>query len=130
MGVCGSEHGPESRDRRAARGVGGRPLWNQAAVDYVRAWGATVEKCSVLANFSPQTFFTTDRLTTAKDRIDRAFFGQLQVPVSRDKLDLTLGFRFTGDEGAFCRIPTRGCLPPGDRRGVQSLLATHMRLAR
>jgi iron complex outermembrane receptor protein len=108
-------------------GVGGRPSWNQAAVDYVRSWGATVGD-PTLAIFQPLTFFTTDRLFRAEDT-DRAFFGQLTVGLI-DKLDLTLGFRFTEDDGGFgeylpadsFRPVTPGTVPPGDPYAVASVI--------
>ena len=72
-------------------GVGGRPLVNLAARDYVRAWGATVGN-SAVASFSPPTFVTTDRLLL-NEWNDRALFGELTIGL-RDKLDLIVGFRF------------------------------------
>ena len=72
-------------------GVGGRPLVNLAARNYVRAWGATVGN-SAVASFSPQTFVTTDRLLL-NEWNDRALFGELTIGL-RDKLDLIVGFRF------------------------------------
>jgi len=85
-------------------GVGGRPEWNIAAVDYVRSWGATVGNNS-LANFSPLTWLTADGLNRGQD-LDRAFFGELTIGLI-DKLDLTLGFRVTEDDGWVAQlIPT------------------------
>jgi iron complex outermembrane receptor protein len=100
-------------------GVGGRPQWNQAAVDYVRAWGATVGN-PAMANFVPLTFFTTDRLFGLEDT-DRAFFGQLTIGLV-DKVDLALGFRFTENDGSSSEyLPADsfrplepGTVPPGD----------------
>jgi outer membrane receptor protein involved in Fe transport len=77
-------------------GVGGRPLLNPAAVSYVNAWGRTVGN-PALANYFPFTFFTADRLFWGQD-IDRALFGQLTIGVT-EKLDITLGFRYTADDG-------------------------------
>ena len=73
-------------------GVGGRPLWNPAAVGYVQSWGATVGD-PALASFAPVTALTSDRLSFGEDT-DSAFFGQFKIGVT-DRLDLTLGFRFT-----------------------------------
>lgn len=79
-------------------GVGGRPLWNSAAVGYVRAWGATVGN-PAMANFFPLfTSLTSDRLFRGEDT-DRALFGQLTIGLL-ETLDLTLGFRYTGDDGS------------------------------
>jgi iron complex outermembrane recepter protein len=99
-------------------GVGGRPQLNQAAVGYVRAWGATVG--NALAAYFPFTFPTTDRLYGVQD-IDRAVFGQLQIDVTK-KLDVTVGFRFTNDDGGFAEyLPAEafrpmdvGVVPAGD----------------
>jgi iron complex outermembrane receptor protein len=78
-------------------GVDGRPQLNEAAVSYVRAWGATVGNRAA-ATFFPPTWVTTDRLFFEEDT-DRAFFGQLKIGLL-EKLDLTLGFRFTQDDGS------------------------------
>ena len=78
-------------------GVGGRPLLNPAAVAYVRDWGATVGNAGV-ATYVPTTFFTADRLLRTQDT-DRALFGQVKLGIT-EKLDLTVGFRFTDDDGA------------------------------
>jgi len=76
-------------------GVGGRPDLNIAALGYVRTWGGTVGNQAV-ANFVPLTFLTSDRLFNPHD-MDRAVFGELTIGL-RDRLDLTLGFRFTEDK--------------------------------
>ena len=52
---------------------------------------ATVGNAAV-ASFSPPTFLTTDRLFL-NEWSDRALFGELTIGL-RDKLDLTVGFRF------------------------------------
>jgi iron complex outermembrane receptor protein len=76
-------------------GLDGRPALNLDALNYVRAWGATVGDPTV-ANFFPPTFLTADRLFNAED-IDRAVFGEFVIGL-RDRLDLTVGFRFTEDK--------------------------------
>jgi iron complex outermembrane recepter protein len=109
-------------------GVDGRPLVNLAARDYVRAWGATVGN-STVATFMPETFLTHDRLSRAADT-DRAFFGQLTI-AALDKLDVTLGFRFTTDDGRFTeylpadafRSPVPGMETPGDAFAVASVIS-------
>ena len=110
-----------------APGVGGRPLWNPTAVDYVRAWGATVGNTAA-ATFSPVTHNTADRLFRSEDT-DRAVFGQLTVGLL-EKLDLTLGFRLTEDDGgggeylpadAF-RPLEPGAVPPGDPYAVAAVI--------
>lgn len=100
-------------------GVDGRPLWNAAAVGYVRSWGATVGLAG-LANYSPLTFATAD-LLNAREETERAFFGQLAIGL-RPKLDLTLGFRLATNDGRFgqylpaaaFRPPKPGTVAPGD----------------
>jgi iron complex outermembrane receptor protein len=108
-------------------GAGGRPLWNQLAVDYVRAWGATAGNAAA-ATFSPNTHLTADRLFRLADT-DRAFFGQLAIGLA-PKLDLTLGFRFTQDDGssgeylpadAF-RPLEPGAVPLGDPYAVATVI--------
>jgi len=100
-------------------GVGGRPLWNTAALDYARAWGTTLGNSDV-ASYEPLTWATTDRLEAQKD-IDRALFGQLTIGLT-DTLDLALGFRFTAGDGSFAEyVPAEAFRPlepgttaPGD----------------
>jgi iron complex outermembrane receptor protein len=75
-------------------GVGGRPLVSLPARDYVRTWGATVGNPAV-ANFVPLTFVTSDRLRRGEDS-EGALFGELTIGLV-DRLDLTVGFRFTED---------------------------------
>ena len=63
---------------------------------------------------------TADRLFY-NDDTDRAFFGQFKIGLL-DRVDLTLGFRFTGDDGATAeylpadafRLPEPGTIPAGD----------------
>jgi len=94
---------------------------------YVRSWGATVGNPAV-ANFFPLTFITSDQLFHAQD-IDRAFFGELTFGLT-DRLDLTFGFRFTGDDGSFSehlpagafRPAAPGTLPVGDPYAPAALL--------
>jgi iron complex outermembrane receptor protein len=110
-------------------GVDGRPLWNLPAVNYVRSWGATVGNPAI-ANFLPFfTSFTTDRLFRGEDT-DRALFGQVTIGLL-EKLDLTLGFRFTEDDGsggeylpaeAFRPLEAGG-IPPGDPFAVASVIS-------
>lgn len=113
-------------------GVGGRPLLNPAAVGYVRSWGATVGNPAVAA-FFPLTFQTTDRLSFTED-IDRAFFGQFKIAAT-DRLDVTLGFRFTADDAvsteylpaeAFRPVEPAG-ISPGDPYAPASLIADLVR---
>jgi iron complex outermembrane receptor protein len=96
-------------------GVGGRPLWNPAAVGYVQSWGATVGN-PALAGFAPATFLTSDRLYFGEDT-DRAFFGQFKVGVT-DRLDLTLGFRFTSDDAATTEYVPAEAFRPVEPGGV------------
>jgi outer membrane receptor protein involved in Fe transport len=104
-------------------GVGGRPAWNTAAVNYVRAWGATVG--NAVASYQPQTFRTTDVLTY-NERTEQAVFGELTIGVL-ERLDVTLGFRYTGDDtGSFVEyVPVDALRPlePGTM-GVGDLYAT------
>jgi iron complex outermembrane receptor protein len=110
-------------------GVGGRPQWNQAAVNYVRSWGATVGNGAV-AGFFPQTALTTDYLF--QDRLtERAFFGQLTIGLL-DRLDLTLGFRVSENDGgsgfyfpadALRRLEP-GTMPVGDPHAVASVIGS------
>ena len=96
-------------------GVGGRPLVNLAARDYVRAWGATVGNPAV-ANFNPPTFLTVDRLFR-NQWSDRALFGELTIGL-RDRLDLSLGFRFAQDDSSSTEyLPADGFRPaaPGTK---------------
>jgi iron complex outermembrane receptor protein len=90
-------------------GVGGRPVWNTAAVDYVHAWGATVGD-PTLAGFVPSTSVTADLLEEQED-IDRAFFGQLTwAPL--DALEVTLGFRLASADGRYTRyVPAEAFRP-------------------
>jgi iron complex outermembrane receptor protein len=113
-------------------GVGGRPLLNPAALSYVQSWGATVGN-SALAGFFPATFVTADRLFFIEDT-DRAFFGQFKIAAT-DRLDLTLGFRFTSDDAvnteylpaeAFRPVEPAG-VAPGDPYAVASLIAERVR---
>jgi len=90
-------------------GVDGRPLLNIPAVAYVRAWGATVGNISV-ANFFPLTFLTSDVLERFQDT-DRAFFGELTIGLL-NKLDLTLGFRYTTDDGSYAQYVPAGAFRP------------------
>jgi outer membrane receptor protein involved in Fe transport len=76
-------------------GTGGRPALNTAAVDYVRAWGATVGNAAI-AGFFPDTFLTQDWLGYAESS-EQAAFGELTIDVL-ERLDVTLGFRFTTDD--------------------------------
>jgi iron complex outermembrane receptor protein len=108
-------------------GTGGRPAWNQSAVDYVRQWGATTGNAG-LAAFNPLTFLTRDALTRVTDT-DRAFFGQLSIGLI-EKLDLTLGFRFTGEDDSFAaylpadafRPAEPGAMPAGDPYAVAAVV--------
>jgi len=108
-------------------GVGGRPLVNLAARDYVRAWGATVQNPAV-ASFSPQTFLTMDRLFL-NEWSDRALFGQLTVGL-RDNLDLSVSFRFAqADSSSTEYLPasafrpvTPGTEPTGDYFAVAGVI--------
>lgn len=113
-------------------GVGGRPLLNPAAVGYVRSWGATVGN-PAMAAFFPATFATADRLFFTED-IDRAFFGQFKIAAT-DRLDVTLGFRFTGDDAvgteylpaeAFRPVEPAG-VAPGDPYAPASLIGELVR---
>ena len=71
----------------------------------MQSWGATVGN-PTLAGFAPATFLTSDRLYFAEDT-DGAFFGQFKIGVT-DRLDLTLGFRFTSDDAATTEyVPAR-----------------------
>jgi iron complex outermembrane receptor protein len=79
-------------------GVGGRPLLNRTAVDYVRAWGRTVGD-SALASFLPPTFSTAD-LLSEQDETDRAVFGEVAFTF-RHALDLTVGLRVANGDGGF-----------------------------
>jgi iron complex outermembrane receptor protein len=90
-------------------GVGGRPLINTTVLDYVRAWGATVGNSQV-AGYVPFTFATSDRLEEQKDT-DRALFGQAAIRLL-DSLELTLGFRFTTDDGGFSEYLPAEALRP------------------
>ena len=81
-------------------GVGGRPLLNSTAVDYVRAWGKTVGNAA-LANYLPPTFSTAD-LLSAQDQNDRAVFGDVAFTF-RNALDLTVGLRIATDDGGFAQ---------------------------
>jgi iron complex outermembrane receptor protein len=113
-------------------GVGGRPLVNTAALNYVRAWGATVGN-PMVANFTPQTFVTTDRLFRVADT-DRAFFGQVTVAAT-DKLDVTVGFRYTTDDGSnkeyspadSLRSLEPGAVTPGDPYAVAAVISAEDR---
>jgi iron complex outermembrane receptor protein len=110
-------------------GVGGRPELNAAALGYVQAWGAAVGNAA-LAGFFPPTFLTTDRLLYSED-VDRAVFGELAIEL-RDRLDLTLGFRFTEDNqwGVRAYLPVDslrpaepGVVPAGDPFAHGALLS-------
>ncbi|HEY7672351.1 MAG TPA: TonB-dependent receptor plug domain-containing protein, partial [Gammaproteobacteria bacterium] len=90
--------GPNPPVGRGPPGEDGRPLWDMTAVNYVRAWGATVGNNDV-ASYAPQTFLTRDWLDESRDT-DRAVFGHLTIGL-RDTLDLELGFRYTADDGSF-----------------------------
>jgi iron complex outermembrane receptor protein len=96
-------------------GVGGRPAWNTAAVDYVRAWGATVGD-PALAGFAPSTYVTADLLEERED-IDRAFFGQLMwAPL--DVLDITLGFRLSSADGRYTQYAPAEAFRPTEPGAV------------
>ena len=109
-------------------GVGGRPFLNQAAVDYVHAWGARVGNPAA-AMYFPFTFWTADRLFY-NDDTDRAFFGQFKVGLL-DRVDLTVGFRFTRDDGASAeylpadafRSTEPGAIPAGDPYAVAAVIS-------
>jgi iron complex outermembrane receptor protein len=108
-------------------GVAGRPLQNQAALAYVRAWGATVGNPAV-ATFSPWTWNSSDTLGWGTN-FDRALFGQLKIGVTQ-KLDVTLGFRFTTHDGDTAGgVPAQSFRPaqpdtvaPGDPYAVAAVL--------
>jgi iron complex outermembrane receptor protein len=68
---------------------------NLPALSYVRSWGSTVGN-SAVANFVPLTFLTADRLFLIEDS-EQAVFGELALDFL-ERLDLTVGFRFTRDE--------------------------------
>jgi iron complex outermembrane receptor protein len=109
-------------------GAGGRPLWNTTAVNYVRAWGATVGN-NAIASFAPRTYLTRDGLDESRDT-DRAFFGHVTIGL-RDKLDLGLGFRYTADDGRFATyVPAEafrplepGAIAPGDLYAAAAVVA-------
>jgi iron complex outermembrane receptor protein len=109
-------------------GVGGRPDWNRDALQYVRAWGATVGNAAV-AGYIPLTFETADFLEEQVD-VDRALFGQFTIALPA-KLDLTLGFRVTGDDGRFTQYvpaeafrPTQpGAVASGDLFAAAAVIA-------
>jgi iron complex outermembrane receptor protein len=108
------------------------PAVNLAARNYVRAWGATVGN-SAVAGFVPLTFGSYDNLTRVED-IDRAIFGQLKIGLL-EQLDLTIGLRVTGDDGALTqyvpgdafRPPEPGSLPPGEPYAVAGVLSDNHR---
>jgi iron complex outermembrane receptor protein len=90
-------------------GTGGRPAWDPATLGYVRAWGATVG--SAVAGYEPRTDLTLDRLVY-NERTEQAVFGELAIGVL-DRLDLTLGFRVTGDDtGHFVEYVPADALRP------------------
>jgi iron complex outermembrane receptor protein len=91
-------------------GTGGRPAWNTVAVGYVHAWGTTVGNGAV-AGYQPSTFLTTDALTY-NERSEPAIFGEFTIGVL-DRLDVTLGFRYTGDDsGSFVQyVPVEAFRP-------------------
>jgi iron complex outermembrane receptor protein len=93
------------------------PANDQAAIDYVRAYGAVVGNPSLIG-FVPLTFITADDLTGNDDE-DSAFFGEVSWSVI-DKLDLTFGLRVTADDGeAASYIETAGFRPENDQMAVQ-----------
>lgn len=96
-------------------GIGGRPAWNMAAVDYVRAWGATVGD-PALADFVPTTDVTADLLEEQED-VDRAFFSQVTwAPL--DALDITLGFRLASADGRYTRFTPAQAFRPAEPGAV------------
>jgi iron complex outermembrane receptor protein len=103
------------------------PAQNQPAVNYVRQWGATTGNAG-LATYGPLTFLARDILVSGTDT-DRAFFGQLSIGLL-EKLDLTLGFRFTGEDDSFAqylpadafRPAEPGAVPAGDPYAVAAVL--------
>jgi len=93
------------------------PANDQAAIDYVRAYGALVGNPS-LENFVPLTFITDDALTGNDDE-DTAFFGEVTWSVI-DRLDLTFGLRVTADDGeARTYTETGGYRSENDQMDVQ-----------
>lgn len=104
------------------------PPNDQAAIDYVRAYGALLNIPSLAPNpaatpdpfpgFSPLTVITDDALTGNDDE-DSAFFGEATWSVT-DRLDLTFGVRVTSDSGeARTYLETDGFRPPSDQFAVQ-----------
>ncbi len=100
------------------------PQLNVAAIDYVRAWGATVGNNAV-AGITPPVRASVDRLSQVRSQ-EQAIFGEMRFRVT-DALDLTLGLRRTGDdEGSNAsyvpadalRTSDPGGFPSGDRRAV------------
>ena len=77
-------------------GTDGRPALDAAANGYVRAWGATVGSAA-LATYFPTLFFNTSDRLAHNERTEDAVFGELAIGL-REKLDLTLGFRYTSDD--------------------------------
>jgi iron complex outermembrane receptor protein len=109
-------------------GDGGRPAWNRDALQYVRAWGATVGNDAV-AGYIPLTHATADLLDEQVD-VDRALFGQLTIALPA-KLDLTLGFRVTADDGRLTQYAPAeafrpmqpGTVAPGDLFAAAAVIA-------
>jgi iron complex outermembrane receptor protein len=104
------------------------PPPNPAAIGYVQSWGATVGNLGV-ANIVPPFFFSSDALFHANGS-EQAVFGELTIGLL-DRLDLTFGFRFTGDdEGAVTRyVPIDaprpiepGTTPDGDSRATDAVV--------
>jgi iron complex outermembrane receptor protein len=93
------------------------PANDQAAIDYVRAYGTLVDNPSLIG-FVPLTFITADDLTGNDDE-DSAFFGEVSWSVL-DRLDLTFGVRVTADDGeARTYFETGGFRPENDQIAVQ-----------
>jgi iron complex outermembrane receptor protein len=98
----------------------GPPALDMAAVGYVRAWAATVGNSS-LATYFPQTALGFDRLYRHESS-ESAAFGEFAIGL-HEKLDLTLGFRYTTDDRgssfehtplAAFRAPEPGAFGAGD----------------
>jgi iron complex outermembrane receptor protein len=71
------------------------PELNASAIDYVRAWGATVGNNAV-AGIAPPVRASFDDVGHERSR-EQAIFAEVTVRIT-DALDLTLGVRRTGDD--------------------------------
>ncbi len=91
------------------------PPLNGAALGYVRSYGATVGDPSLAAYF-PIVLITDDALTGLVDE-DSAWYGEFSYQMT-DKVEATVGFRITNDDGRAIQYSPSGAFRTSDPRNA------------